>query len=254
MAIDNPESAPGNASPGSGTQPDPPGAPESTAEHGPQPAAGRYQPAAGHYQPGQYQPGAGFDRPGYTQDYGPPAFGHQAYGQPGYGQPGTARAPPTATLPAAGPAPGRAVGAASAPSRPSAWSPRLLGGGVGGYVGYESARAAGTGSSTGVLAEPLPPADPNATPLSPVEAVAARVLPSVVQLQVQGVRGGRRGLGHRAERRRAAARRTTTSSRPRRTAAGSSPCSRTARARPRRSSAGTRARTSPCCGPRASPG
>ena len=71
----------------------------------------------------------------------------------------------------------------------------MLGGGVGGYVGYESARAAATGSSTGVLAEPLPPADPNATPLSPVEAVAARVLPSVVQLQVQGVRAAGEGSG-----------------------------------------------------------
>ena len=182
MAIDNPESAPGNASPGSGTQPDPQGAAEPTAEHGPQPAAGQYQP-------GQYQPEAGFGRPGYPQDYGPPAFGHQAYGQPGYGA-----GPPTAALPAAGgsrPRGGRGLGTIAAVGLVAA----LLGGGVGGYVGYESARAAGTGSSTGVLAEPLPPADPNATPLSPVEAVAARVLPSVVQLQVQGVRAAGEGSG-----------------------------------------------------------
>ncbi len=189
MAIDNPESAPGNASPDPGTQPDPQGAPEPTAEHGPQPAAGRYPPAVGHYQSGQYQPGAGFDRPGYTQDYGPPAFGHQAYAQPSYGA-----GPPTATLPAAGgprPQGGRGLGTVAAVGLVAA----LLGGGVGGYVGYESARAAGTGSSTGVLAEPLPPADPNATPLSPVEAVAARVLPSLVQLQVQGVRAAGEGSG-----------------------------------------------------------
>jgi putative serine protease PepD len=189
MAIDNPESAPGNASPDPGTQPDPQGAPEPTAEHGPQPAAGQYEPAAGHYQPGQYQPGAGFDRPGYTQDYGPPAFGHQAYAQRGYGA-----GPPTATLPAAGgprPQGGRGLGTVAAVGLVAA----LLGGGVGGYVGYESARAAGTGSSTGVLAEPLPPADPNATPLSPVESVAARVLPSVVQFQVQGVRAAGEGSG-----------------------------------------------------------
>jgi putative serine protease PepD len=182
MAIDNPESAPENASPGTSTQPDPHGAPEPTAEHEPQPAAGQYQP-------GRYQPGAGFDRPAYTQDYGPPAFGHQAYGQPGYGT-----GPPTATLPAAGgprPRGGRGLGTVAAVGLVAA----LLGGGVGGYVGYESARAAGTGSSTGVLAEPLPPADPNATPLSPVEAVAARVLPSVVQLQVQGVRTAGEGSG-----------------------------------------------------------
>jgi putative serine protease PepD len=189
MAIDNPESAPGNASPDPGTQPDPQRAPEPTAEHGPQPAAGQYEPAAGHYQPGQYQPGAGFDRPGYTQDYGPPAFGHQAYAQPSYGA-----GPPTATLPAAGgprPQGGRGLGTVAAVGLVAA----LLGGGVGGYVGYESARAAGTGSSTGVLAEPLPPADPNATPLSPVESVAARVLPSVVQFQVQGVRAAGEGSG-----------------------------------------------------------
>jgi putative serine protease PepD len=182
MAIDNPESAPGNASPDPGTQPDPQGAPEPTAEHGPQPSAGQYQP-------GQYRPGAGFDRPGYTQDYGPPAFGHQAYAQPSYGA-----GPPTATLPAAGgprPQGGRGLGTVAAVGLVAA----LLGGGVGGYVGYESARAAGTGSSTGVLAEPLPPADPNATPLSPVESVAARVLPSVVQFQVQGVRAAGEGSG-----------------------------------------------------------
>ena len=189
MAIDNPESAPGNASPDPGTQPDPQGAPEPTAEHGPRPSAGQYRPSAGQYQPGQYQPGAGFDRRGYTQDYGPPAFGHQAYAQPGYGA-----GPPTATLPAAGgprPQGGRGLGTVAAVGLVAA----LLGGGIGGYVGYESARVAGTGSSTGVLAEPLPPADPNATPLSPVEAVAVRVLPSVVQFQVQGVRAAGEGSG-----------------------------------------------------------
>lgn len=182
MAIDNPESAPENASSDPGTQPDPPGAPESTADHGPQPSTGQYQP-------GPDQPGAGSARPGYGQDYGPPAFGHQAYGQPGYGA-----GPPTATLPAAGgprPRGGSGLGTAAAVGLVAA----LLGGGVGGYVGYESARAAGTGSSIGVLAEPLPPADPNATPLSPVESVAARVLPSVVQFQVQGVRTAGEGSG-----------------------------------------------------------
>jgi putative serine protease PepD len=71
----------------------------------------------------------------------------------------------------------------------------LLGGGIGGYAGYESARGASTGTSAGVLTDPLPPADPNATPLGPVEAVAARVLPSVVQLQVEGVRGAGEGSG-----------------------------------------------------------
>ncbi|MBL8926861.1 MAG: trypsin-like peptidase domain-containing protein [Pseudonocardia sp.] len=190
--MDNPESAPGNASPDPGTQPDPPSAPEPTADHASQPSAGQYQPAPDQPapdQPGPDQPDAGSARPGYGQDYGPPAFGHQAYGQPGYGA-----GPPTATLPAVGgpqPRGGSGLGAVAAVGLVAA----LLGGGVGGYVGYESARAAGTGSSIGVLAEPLPPVDPNATPLSPVESIAARVLPSVVQLQVQGVRAVGEGSG-----------------------------------------------------------
>jgi hypothetical protein len=96
MATDNPESAPGNAAPGSGTRPDPQGATEPTAEHGPQLAAGPHQPATGNYQPGQYQPAAGYGPPGYPQDYGPPAFGPQTSGQPGYVQPGYGGGPPTA--------------------------------------------------------------------------------------------------------------------------------------------------------------
>ena len=108
-----------------------------------------------------------------------------AYG-PAYGA-------PTATLPAAPERTkqGRGLGAVAAVGLVAA----LLGGGIGGYVGYESARGASTGTSSGVLAEPLPPADPNATPLSPVEAIAARVLPSVVQLQVEGLRGAGEGSG-----------------------------------------------------------
>jgi putative serine protease PepD len=70
----------------------------------------------------------------------------------------------------------------------------LLGGLIGGYLGFEAARGS-AGPSTGVLAQPLPPADPDATPLSPVEAVAARVLPSVVQLQVEGASSAGEGSG-----------------------------------------------------------
>jgi putative serine protease PepD len=131
--------------------------------------------------------------------WGPPGYGPSAgYGQPGYGpqayNPG-AYGPATATLPAAaapdGGRRGRGLGAVAAVGLVAA----LLGGGVGGYVGYESARSTSTGTSPGVLADPLPPADPNAAPLSPVEAVAARVLPSVVQLQVEGLRGAGEGSG-----------------------------------------------------------
>lgn len=135
----------------------------------------------------QGQPYAGWGAPGYGPQAPPPAGYGPQYGPAAYG-------PPTATLPAAA-APGGAkrgpgLGAVAAVGLVAA----LLGGGIGGYVGYESARGVPTGSA-GVLAEPLPPADPNATPLGPVEAVAARVLPSVVQLQVEGLRGAGEGSG-----------------------------------------------------------
>jgi putative serine protease PepD len=71
----------------------------------------------------------------------------------------------------------------------------LLGGGIGGVAGYEAAAQRVPAASTGVLTQPLPPVDPDATPLSPVEAVAQRVLPSVVQLQVEGGGGGGEGSG-----------------------------------------------------------
>ncbi len=67
----------------------------------------------------------------------------------------------------------------------------LLGGGVGGVVGASIADE--SGGSTGVLADPLPETDASTTPLGPVEAVAERVLPSVVRLLVEG--RGRAGEG-----------------------------------------------------------
>jgi putative serine protease PepD len=134
-------------------------------------------------QPGQTYSGWGtYGQPGY----GPPTYPPSGYGPQPY---------PTATLPAAAqpndPKRGRGLGSVAAVGLVAA----LLGGGVGGYVGYESARTTSTGTSPGVLAEPLPPADPNAAPLGPVEAVAQRVLPSVVQLQVEGLRGAGEGSG-----------------------------------------------------------
>ncbi|MGI9003223.1 MAG: S1C family serine protease [Pseudonocardia sp.] len=60
----------------------------------------------------------------------------------------------------------------------------LLGGGVGGAVGYSLANRGGT--SSGVLDEPLPEIAQATAPQGPVEAVAERVLPSVVQLRVEG--------------------------------------------------------------------
>jgi putative serine protease PepD len=162
-------------------------APEPGAQSGPvsQESGSQESGPPASDQPGQAYSGWGtYGQP----EYGPPGYPASGYGQPGYG-------PPTATLPAAAPSAGarrgRGLGSVAAVGLVAA----LLGGGVGGYVGYESARTASTGSSPGVLADPLPPADPNATPLSPVEAVAQRVLPSVVQLQVEGFRGAGEGSG-----------------------------------------------------------
>ena len=127
------------------------------------------------YAPSFPPPGSGaFPPPG------PPPF--PAPGPPGYFPAGP---PPTAPY-AAPPAPpnraGRGLGVLAAIALLAA----LLGGVIGGFVGHESAARRSGGGSSSVLGQPLPPPDPNAPPLAPVEAVAARVLPSVVQLQVEG--------------------------------------------------------------------
>jgi putative serine protease PepD len=61
----------------------------------------------------------------------------------------------------------------------------LLSGVIGGVVGHSLA-GNGRGGSIGVLGQPVPSVDEAAAPTTPVEAVAARVLPSVVQLRVEG--------------------------------------------------------------------
>ena len=77
----------------------------------------------------------------------------------------------------------------------------LLGGGVGGAVGYSLAGGSLNGGSQGgavspgVLEQPLPPPAEAEAPLGPVEAVAARVLPSVVQLRIEGARSSGEGSG-----------------------------------------------------------
>ena len=71
----------------------------------------------------------------------------------------------------------------------------LLGGGIGGAVGASRAKDDPDAAppSASVLDEPLPGVDAAAAPTGAVEAVAERVLPSVVQLQVDI--GGRHGEG-----------------------------------------------------------
>ncbi len=63
-------------------------------------------------------------------------------------------------------------------------------GGVGGALGADRV---GSGGSSGVLGAPVPDVEAAAAPVGPVEAVAERVLPSVVQLRVEGQ--GRAGEG-----------------------------------------------------------
>jgi putative serine protease PepD len=82
------------------------------------------------------------------------------------------------------------VGPAPAPLRPRfvvlGLAAVLLAGLVGGVVGHDIAEDSGSGGSPGVLADPLPDIAAVSAPEGPVEAVAARVLPSVVQLRVEG--------------------------------------------------------------------
>jgi putative serine protease PepD len=114
----------------------------------------------------------------------------------GHGAPGYGWSPP-------GGAPGR-PGRGAEPRRRGlasvlafALAAALLGGTLGGLVGYSLAvgDSGRSGGSSGVLSEPLPDADPSETPLGPVEAVADRVLSSVVQLRVEATQGRGEGSG-----------------------------------------------------------
>jgi putative serine protease PepD len=140
--------------------------------------------------PGPRSPGP--DDPAWrTAEYPAPArfAGPGPFGPPAAVPPPFAFAPPPAGPP---PAPaGRRLGAVAVVALVAS----LLGGGIGGYLGYEAGGSRVSTSSPGVLAQPLPPVDPNAPPLGPVEAVAAHVLPSVVQLQVDGPGGAGEGSG-----------------------------------------------------------
>jgi putative serine protease PepD len=86
----------------------------------------------------------------------------------------------------------RMVGAAAALTLVSA----AVGGGVGGLVGYNLNDGGGSGTSVSALDSPLPPTRPaNSAPDGSAEQVAAKVLPSVVQLQIRGRTGQGEGSG-----------------------------------------------------------
>ncbi len=161
------------------TTAEPDGSTDATPPHGTQayPATGQH--AANRYGPTPY--GAGQYRYGAAPHGGGAPYGqYPAAGQyaPGpYG--GAPGARPT------GPRVGRGMLVAIA------LLTGLLGGVIGGAV--VTSLAGGSGGSSGVLGAPLPEVEDASAPVGPVEAVAARVLPSVVRLQVTG--GGQAGEG-----------------------------------------------------------
>ena len=68
----------------------------------------------------------------------------------------------------------------------------LLGGGIGGFVGYQ---LGGGGTVTTSLNEPAPARSASTAPEGSVQRVAEKVLPSVVQLQVRSLQGAGEGSG-----------------------------------------------------------
>jgi putative serine protease PepD len=111
----------------------------------------------------------------HTAEFQAPANPHHSPQNPAYGPPPGAYYPEP---PRRSGSPGRGTLIALA------LVAMLLSGVIGGVVGHS---LAGNGrGSIGVLGQPLPSVDEAAAPTTPVEAVAARVLPSVVQLRVEG--------------------------------------------------------------------
>jgi putative serine protease PepD len=127
--------------------------------------------------------GAPPSQPVQTAWYGAPSAEPHAPAHPyhppqatGYGPPPGAYQPPP---------PGGAGSPRRGPMIALGLVAMLLSGVIGGVVG-NSLAGSGRGGSVGVLGLPLPSVDQASAPTTPVEAVAARVLPSVVQLRVDG--------------------------------------------------------------------
>ncbi|GAA1246711.1 trypsin-like peptidase domain-containing protein [Pseudonocardia aurantiaca] len=160
---------------------------------------GPARPGPAHHDAAQHDP-AGYS----TARLGPPEFAAQAYA-PGP-QSGHGGSRHTGWMAGSHGPPGGAPGWPGPPdsARQFAFDPRpeprasrarllafgliavLLAGVVGGLMGYSLAAGNRGGGSVGVLENPLPAIDAASAPQGPVEAVAARVLPSVVQLRVEG--------------------------------------------------------------------
>lgn len=163
-------------------------------------------PQPGNPQPGTPQHGSPYQAPGHRpgaqeqwrypqQPQGYPQHGYQAGYQPTEQFPGVGT---TGTLPTTGaPAP-------TEPRRPGrtalvagAIALALVSGGIGGVVGSLATSGNGGGAPVTNALDAPKPATSNATnaPAGSVEAVAAKVVPSVVQIQVAGTRGQGEGSG-----------------------------------------------------------
>ena len=264
MANDNPDSASETSEQGPGTLPRPDDPAARPDEPTPQPADPAARTAEHDYATWG-PPNPGQQNPGQTA-YGPPVFGQP----PAYGQASDPR--PTDSRPTGSRRTGRVQGArrprcclpppprargpdapVSGPSPPSAWSPHCSAAG--------SAATSGTsrrGAPARVARRAFSPTRCHLRIPTPPRSARWRPWPPACCPAWSSCRS--RGCARPAKARGSCSAQTgscsptTTSSRPRRTAAGSWRCSRTAPARPRRSSVATRARTSPCCGLRVSPG
>lgn len=161
-------------------------------------ASGGEQPTtgvpAGHEQPAEHQqPVSPYSREGAQQ--------HEQHTQPYVNNPYAQQ--PQWQEPGPYPPP---MGAVHAPRRTGNGSGKfvagiatvavmagLLGGGVGGFVGYELSNN-NTGGSTSLDA-PAPARSTSTGPVGSVQQVASKVLPSVVQLQIQSYKGSGEGSG-----------------------------------------------------------
>jgi putative serine protease PepD len=157
---------------------------------GPSSAATTEMPAPGGWQGhGGYAPAAawsgGWPGPGYSGPAGQPTQASW-YGA----RPAEPPAPANPYHPPQAPAyypepPARTGGQRRGTLIALALVALLLSGVIGGVVGHSLA-GNGRGGSVGVLGQPLPSVGEASAPTTPVEGVAARVLPSVVQLRVEG--------------------------------------------------------------------
>lgn len=138
----------------------------------------------GYQQPGQQQPG--YQQPGYQ-----PGYQQQPGYQPGYQQPGHPGPMTAVQAPVGSKSRGRAGAVVGIIALVLVVG---VGGGIGGGIaGYQLAHE--NASSPTVLDAPKPARSVNSAPDGSVQQVAQKVLPSVVQLEMQSYQGSGEGSG-----------------------------------------------------------